>query len=166
MSRTLIVVATYLMLRASFPAALLAQVHVDGRAGFGAVFGGDAGTEASGLFALGVGGGRYHVRLDLLAGGGRSGEDWIADLAVQVDIVRGPVHQPTIYALAGIGGATPSSLFDDDEYAVIVLGGGLQYPLTGIVGLFTELRGYIALSPPPGGGSVATLHLGLRLGVP
>jgi hypothetical protein len=61
---------------------------------------------------------------------------------------------------------TPSSLFDDDEYAVIVLGGGVQFPLTGVLGLFAEARGYLPLSPPPEGGSVGSLHVGIRLGAP
>jgi hypothetical protein len=148
------------------PPKAFAQVRVDGRAGFGAVFGGVAGTESSGLFAIGVGTGRFHVRLDVQYGGGRYGEDWIADLALQIDIVRGPVQRPTIYLLDGIGWVTPSSLFDDDEYAVIVLGGGVQFPLTGVLGLFAEARGYLALSPPPEGGSVGSLHVGIRLGAP
>lgn len=148
------------------PRRVPAQVHIDGRAGIGAAFGGNSNTEVSGLFALGVGAGRFHGRLDLLANGGGYAEEWVANVALQVDVLRGPVRKPTLYLLAGIGVVSPSSIFSSDEYAVFVTGAGLQFPLTGVLGLFTELRGYFALNPPPSGTSFGTLHAGIRVGAP
>ncbi len=148
------------------PRRVHAQVHVDARAGIGIVFGGSNGTELSGLFGLGMGAGRFHGRLDLLANGGGPAEEWVANVALQVDVLRGPVHKPTLYLLAGIGIVSPSSIFGSDEYAVFITAAGLQFPLTGVLGLFSELRGYFALSPPPSGTSFGTLHAGIRVGAP
>jgi len=165
MRRSTLAIAAILLI-AACPRRASAQVHVDGRAGIGAAFGGVDETAVSGLFALGVGAGRFHVRLDVLANGGGTSEEWVADLALQVDVLRGPVRKPTLYVLAGVGGATPSSLYSDDGYTLLVVGTGLQYPLTGVLGLFGELRGYFALSPPPGASSFGTLHAGIRVGAP
>lgn len=150
----------------AFPRVAMAQVQFDGRVGIGAVFGGVDATAFSGLFGGGVGAGRFHVRLDVLANGGGTSQEWVADLALQVDVLRGPVRKPTLYVLAGVAGATSSSLFGDDGYTLIVVGAGLQYPLTDAFGLFGELRGYFALSPPPGASSFGTLHAGVRVGAP
>ena len=166
MDRSLVVAAALLAACTACARGAAAQVHVDGRAGIGMAFGGTDATALSGLFAVGVGGNRLHVRLDLLANGGGTSEEWVANLALQVDILRGMARKPTLYVLGGIGGATPSSIFSSDEYALLVLGSGLQYPLTGVLGLFGELRGYFALSPPPGASSFGTLHAGIRVGAP
>ena len=155
-----------ILLIAASPQWGRAQVQVDGRAGIGAAFGGSSNTDLSGLFALGVGAGRFHVRLDVLANGGGYAEEWAANVALQVDVLRGPVRKPTLYLLAGLGAVSASSIFASDEYAVLVTGAGLQLPLTSAFGLFGELRGYFALNPPPEASSFGTVHAGIRVGAP
>lgn len=166
MRRSVIPGAALLVMFAACPQGATAQVSFDGRAGIGAAFGGIDAAALSGLFAVGVGGRRFHLRFDVLANGGGPSEEWVADLALQVDVLRGSVRKPTVYLLTGIGGASPSSIYGSDGYALIVAGGGLQYPFTGVVGLFGELRGYFAVSPPPGASSFGTFHAGIRVGAP